>query len=78
MVGSHDELVHGRQPARSEAVAFIHDELLSYLFPAALRAAVLCHVADHLVDGPRSIGELSRLTTTHESALYRVLQAVSP
>lgn len=75
--GPHDELVSERLFARSEAVAFIHDELLSYLFPAALRVAVLCKVADYLVDGPRFIGELSRLTTTNESALYRVLRLLA-
>jgi hypothetical protein len=69
--------VPGKPPAHSEAVAFIHDELLSYLFPAALRAAVLCNVADHLVDGPQFIGELSQRTATTESALYRVLRLLA-
>lgn len=77
MVDTHEELVGERQFARDEAVAFIHDELLGYLFPAALRAAVFYNVADHLVDGPRSIGELSQLTATNESALYRVLRLLA-
>lgn len=46
----------------------------AYLYPAALRAVVLLDVADHLVGGPRTPGELAELTGANAPFLRRVLR----
>lgn len=50
------------------------EEAASYLYPAALRAAVLLDVADHLVDGSRDPDELATLTGARGPYLRRLLR----
>ncbi|MEV7229072.1 methyltransferase [Polymorphospora sp. NPDC051019] len=61
----------------NEDVAFIIDEALGYVYPAALRTAALVGVADHLRDGPRSVDELASLTRTPPDRLHRVLRLLA-
>jgi hypothetical protein len=57
--------------------AQVLNEALGYAYPAALRAAVLLGVADHLADGPRGIAELADRTGANSSALYRILRLLA-
>ncbi|MFE7302304.1 methyltransferase [Streptomyces sp. NPDC057579] len=64
--------------ARSRrSAAFLIDEALGFLFPAALRAAADVGVADHLADGPRSPADLATATGTDARNLYRVLRLLA-
>jgi hypothetical protein len=45
--------------------------------PAALRAAGLLEVAEHLADGPRDVPELAGLTGTNGPYLRRLLRFLS-
>ncbi|WP_240528760.1 methyltransferase [Streptomyces humi] len=67
-----DEVVDARASS-----AFLVNESLGYLFPAALRAAAVVGVADHLADGPRTAAELARATRTDARSLYRVLRLLA-
>ncbi|MCK7626623.1 SAM-dependent methyltransferase [Streptomyces sp. RS10V-4] len=53
------------------------DEVLGFLYPAALRAAADVQVADHLADGPRSPADLAAATGTDAGNLYRVLRLLA-
>ncbi|MFJ9953135.1 methyltransferase [Kitasatospora sp. NPDC091207] len=57
--------------------AFLTDEALGFLFPAALRAAADIGVADHLTDGPRTPAELAAATGTDARSLHRVLRLLA-
>ncbi|MGV9270960.1 methyltransferase [Kitasatospora sp. NPDC003701] len=57
--------------------AFLTDEALGFLFPAALRAAADVGVADHLADGPRTPAELATATGTDARSLHRVLRLLA-
>jgi hypothetical protein len=57
-----------------DPAAHVIVEATLYLYPAALRAAVLLDVADHLVDGPRTVAELAELTGAKGPALRRLLR----
>ncbi|MEV7598873.1 methyltransferase [Kitasatospora sp. NPDC089797] len=57
--------------------AFLVDEVLGFLYPAALRAAADVGVADHLADGPRTPAELAAATGTDARNLYRVLRLLA-
>ncbi|MGI5454170.1 methyltransferase [Streptomyces sp. CA-249302] len=59
------------------SAAFLIDESLGFLFPAALRAAAAVGVADHLADGPRSPRELAAATGTDARNLHRVLRLLA-
>jgi hypothetical protein len=52
-------------------------ELADYIVPFTLRAACDLKIADHLVDGPRSVEELAELTGTHAPSLYRALRVLA-
>lgn len=67
-----DEVVDARASS-----AFLVNESLGYLFPAALRAAAVVGVADHLTDGPRTAAELAGATRTDARNLYRVLRLLA-
>ncbi|MBH1935836.1 SAM-dependent methyltransferase [Streptomyces sp. AV19] len=64
-------------PADRTSAAFLIDEALGYLFPAALRAAAAVGVADHLADGPRTPAELAAATGTDGPSLHRVLRLLA-
>lgn len=52
-------------------------ELADYIVPFALRVACDLGVADHLVDGPRTVDELAEATGSDPSSLRRVLRALA-
>lgn len=60
-----------------EAAAFVLDEIFGYLHSAALRAAAALNLADHLRDGPRTVGELAGLTGCAAPAIHRVLRLLA-
>lgn len=64
-------------PADRTSAAFLIDEALGYLFPAALRAAAAVGVADHLAGGPRTVAELAAATRTDGPSLHRVLRLLA-
>ncbi|MBO1413652.1 methyltransferase [Streptomyces sp. FH025] len=68
---------NGRDEGLRSSAAFLIDEALGFLFPAALRAAAEVGVADHLADGPRTPAELAAATGTDARALYRVLRLLA-
>jgi hypothetical protein len=43
----------------------------------AVQLAAELGIADHLVDGPRSVADLATATGTHEPSLYRLLRALA-
>ena len=43
----------------------------------SLSVAARLRIADHLANGPRSVEELSRATTTHQPSLYRLMRALA-
>ncbi|WP_188309511.1 methyltransferase [Streptomyces sp. CBMA123] len=57
--------------------AFLVDEILGFLYPAALRAAAEVGVADHLAKGPGTPAELAAATGTDAGGLYRVLRLLA-
>ncbi len=57
--------------------AALIDAALGYVFPAALRAAALARVADHLSDGPRTPADVAAATDTDPTALTRVLRLLA-
>ncbi|QDQ15879.1 methyltransferase [Streptomyces spectabilis] len=57
--------------------AALVDAALGFVFPAALRAAALARVADHLTEGPRAPAELAADTGTDPAALTRVLRLLA-
>lgn len=61
----------------SEGAAFVVNEALGYVYPAALRTAAIIGVADHLRDGPRPVTELAELTRTPPDRLHRVLRLLA-
>ncbi len=52
-------------------------EAMGYMYSAALRAATLLGVAEHLVDGPRDAAELAELTGAHGPSLRRLLRLLA-
>ncbi|MEU1289571.1 methyltransferase [Kitasatospora sp. NPDC005856] len=71
-----------RSPAAAEeglrrSAAFLVDEALGFVFPAALRAAADVGVADALADGPATPAELAAATGTDARNLYRVLRLLA-
>ncbi|GAA1404472.1 O-methyltransferase [Kitasatospora putterlickiae] len=67
----------GGEDGLRRSAAFLVDEALGFLFPAALRAAADVGVADHLADGPASPAELAAATGTDARNLYRVLRLLA-
>ncbi|MEV6976025.1 methyltransferase [Kitasatospora sp. NPDC093806] len=74
-VGDGSDTEEGAELRRS--AAFLIDEALGFLFPAALRAAADVGVADHLADGPAAPAELAAATGTDARNLYRVLRLLA-
>lgn len=64
-------------PSAREATLFLIEEVLSYVFPAALRAAAACGVADLLADGPLPVPVLAERAAVHEGNLLRVLRVLA-
>ncbi|MFL6127408.1 methyltransferase [Actinophytocola sp.] len=72
-----DDTGAGRFSTENEAAAFILDEIVGYMYAAALRAAAATNLADHLRDGPRTADELAELTGYAASAIHRVLRLLA-
>jgi SAM-dependent methyltransferase len=60
--------------AAHAAAAHLIEQSLGHLYSAALRTAVLHHLADHVAGGPRTASELARRTGTDAGALRRTLR----
>jgi hypothetical protein len=56
---------------------FLTAAAADYLYPAALRAAALLGVADHLENGPHDCAHLGALTQSHPSSLHRMLRLLA-
>jgi hypothetical protein len=52
-------------------------EIADYIVPFTLRAICELRIADHLIDGPRTVGDLAALTGTHAPSLNRALRALA-
>lgn len=68
---------HGDEESQREAAAFLIDEAVGFLLPAALRTAAELRVADHLADGSRTAGELATVTGADPRSLHRVLRLLA-
>jgi hypothetical protein len=54
------------------------DQMISgYWISQAIYAAAKFAIADHLKDGPKTVGELAGATSTNPDALYRLLRALA-
>jgi hypothetical protein len=54
------------------------DQMITgYWISQAIYAAAKFGIADHLKDGPRTVGELADATSTNPEALYRLLRALA-
>lgn len=58
-------------------VLTVLDLARGFVYPAALRAAALLGVADHLADGPRTPAELAAATGSHAQFLHRTLRLLA-
>ncbi|QDY75172.1 methyltransferase [Streptomyces qinzhouensis] len=67
------EAVPSSPDSRQEAGELL-DLALGYLYSAALNSAARFGIADHLVIGPRTAGELAEATGAHAPHLYRLLR----
>ncbi|MGC7097394.1 methyltransferase [Amycolatopsis lurida] len=57
-----------------DAYRHIITESIAFMYPAALRAAALLELAEHLADGPRDVAELAGLTGASDPYLRRLLR----
>jgi hypothetical protein len=62
---------------RSDPWHDLLDLINGFQITQAVYVASTLGLADHLMDGPRSAGELASLTQSHAGALYRLLRALS-
>src|SRR5262250_1441773 len=54
------------------------DQMITgYWISQAIYAAAKFGIADHLQDGPKTVGELAGVTSTNSGALYRLLRALA-
>jgi hypothetical protein len=67
----------GKFSTDNEAAAFVLDEIVGYMYPAALRVAAALNLADHLRNGPRAVDELAELTGYAASGIHRVLRLLA-
>ncbi|MFB6889030.1 methyltransferase [Kitasatospora sp. NPDC056327] len=77
MLQNEDPTADAPEADLRRSAAFLVDEALGFLFPAALRAAADVGVADHLAAGPASPAELAAATGTDARNLYRVLRLLA-
>ncbi|GGQ49375.1 methyltransferase [Streptomyces mutabilis] len=75
MAGAHLGAAQDPKPSgASQASAELLDLALGYVYSAALHAAARFAIADHLVDGPRTAGELAEAARAHGPHLHRMLR----
>ncbi|RKT55787.1 methyltransferase [Saccharothrix australiensis] len=65
------------RPGETDPRFALMDLAMSYLFPAALRAAAVLGVADHLTGGPRPVAELAEAVGADPLNLYRTLRLLA-
>ena len=54
------------------------DQMITgYWISQAIYAATKFGIADHLKDGPKTVGELATTSSTNPDALYRLLRALA-
>jgi hypothetical protein len=56
---------------------FLIDQVMGYAYPAALRAAAVLGIADHLVDGPKTPDELAESTGVDGQRIHRILRLLA-
>ncbi|CNI45479.1 methyltransferase [Yersinia vastinensis] len=64
-------------PESEKAALFLIDQIMSYSYQAALRAAALVGVADHLLDKPKTTKELAQEMGVEEQPLHRVMRLLA-
>ncbi|MBF6329820.1 methyltransferase [Nocardia transvalensis] len=60
-----------------QSALFLYEEAMSYTYAAALRAAALIGVADHVAGGPRGLDELAEATGARPDGLRRILRILA-
>ncbi|MYU22571.1 methyltransferase [Streptomyces sp. SID8352] len=67
-----------KTPSGGESAGlFLIEQALGLAYPAALRAAAVTGVADHLSDAPAPLEELARATGTDAGNLHRILRVLA-
>lgn len=63
----------------NDEIASLHllEQALGYSFPAALRAATILGVAEHLIDGPKTAQELANKVHAKGPQLHRILRLLA-
>lgn len=56
-----------------QSALWLYEEAMAFTYSAALRVVAQIRVADHMVDGPRTVAELAEATGTEPTGLNRVL-----
>lgn len=56
---------------------FLIDQVMGYAYPAALRAAAVLGIADHLVNGPKTPDELAESTGADGQRIHRTLRLLA-
>jgi hypothetical protein len=85
MIRAHGHLSVRNMTTRSTETAMnadgsaqaLHQLINGYRISQAIHVAASLHIADHLVNGPRTSRELAAATTTHPDALHRLLRALA-
>ncbi len=55
----------------------VYEKAQGFWISRAIVAACELDLADHLASGPKNIGELARLSNTHEANLYRLMRTLA-
>jgi hypothetical protein len=64
-------------PTSPDPAQLVFQLISGYIASAALQVAVKLTIADHLVEGPRTVASLADETGVNEDALYRVLRVLA-
>lgn len=65
------------QTENEKAALYLLDQAMGYAFQGALRAVALLGVADHLKDGPQTIGALGKKIGVDAQQLHRVMRLLA-
>lgn len=73
--------IHGNHTIKSGAEPDNKKELIqkasAFILSRAIHTIAKINVADHLIDGPRTIHDLAQMTHTNEDALYRIMRLLA-
>ncbi|CNH07635.1 Hydroxyneurosporene-O-methyltransferase [Yersinia enterocolitica] len=64
-------------PESEKAALYLLDQTMGFTYQAALRAAAILGVADHLIDGPKTAQQLSKKLDVESLNLYRILRLLA-